>query len=149
MVDQRLLVQVAALASSSVLPVWLALMPADAKSIVSAYVLGSAESDAGDSLDVLQAELRNGLASLLFVARVHCDRGSGGDGGLAALLSVRVGRVFGILDLGDLLLGLVREFLNAWVSHGCGVWWTRRGRRWVELELVFSGSGVGALVGKG
>jgi len=43
-------------------------------------VLGPAESDSGDALDVLEAELGNGLAGLLLVARVDGDGGARGDG---------------------------------------------------------------------
>lgn len=42
-------------------------------------VLGPAQRHARDALDVLEAELGNGLARLLLVARLHHDRGAGGD----------------------------------------------------------------------
>ena len=53
-------------------------------------VLGAAESDAGDALDVLQAELANGLAGLLLVPVVDGDGSACGDVGLAGL-RLRVG----------------------------------------------------------
>jgi hypothetical protein len=74
---------------------------------------------------VLQSELGNGLASLLFVARVHSYCGARGDVGLA-LLALALGLVAGflLLDLGVLLLGLIGKLFNAWVGHfdGCGDW---------------------------
>lgn len=87
------------------------------------HSLGPAESNAGDTLDVLQTELANGLACLLLVARVHSDGGSCGDArlGLGLAIGVRV-RVC-VLYLDVLLLGLVREFLNAWVGHVDGDVW--------------------------
>jgi hypothetical protein len=84
------------------------------------HVLRSAESDAGDAVDVLQSELRDGLASLLLVAGVDRDRSALGDVGLALLA---LGLVAGLilLDLDVLLLGLVGKLFNAGVGHfdGC------------------------------
>lgn len=77
---------------------------------MSAYVLGAAEGDTGDARDVLQAELGNGLAGLLLVARVDGDSSAAGDDGLVASLRLRVA-----LDvLGDLLIG---KLFNAGVGH--------------------------------
>jgi len=76
------------------------------------HVLGSAESDASDALNLLQAELGNGLAGLLLVARVDGDGRAGGD---TTLLTLRVGA--GVINL-DLLLGLVVDnFFNTGVRH--------------------------------
>jgi hypothetical protein len=79
-----------------------------------AYVLGSAESDTSDTGDVLQAELANGLAGLLLVARVNGDGGTTGDGGLLASLGLRVAAGIFDLGLGDLI---VREFFNTGIGH--------------------------------
>lgn len=80
----------------------------------SAYVLGTAESDASDAGDVLQAELANGLSGLLLVARVDGDGGASGDGGLVASLGLR--GAGGILNAS--LLGLlVVDLFNAGVGH--------------------------------
>lgn len=78
------------------------------------YVLGTTESDTSDAGNVLQAELANGLASLLLVARVDGDSGTTGDGGLIA--SLRLGGAAGILNvgLGNLLVG---ELFNTGVGH--------------------------------
>jgi hypothetical protein len=79
-----------------------------------AYVLGSAESDTSDAGNVLQAELANGLASLLLVTRVDGDGGAGGDVGLIA--SLRLGAAAGIFNgvLGSLLLN---DLFNTGVGH--------------------------------
>lgn len=79
------------------------------------YVLGSPEGDTGDALNLLQAELGNGLARLLLVARVDSDGRASWDGSLSGL-SLRVGAVLGLLNI-DLLLLLVGEFFNSWVGH--------------------------------
>lgn len=86
------------------------------------HILRSAEGHAGNALNVLQAELCDGLASLLLVAGVHSDGGTGGDVGLALALAFGVGAALCILDLGALLLGLVRKLFNAGIGHGvvCG-----------------------------
>lgn len=77
---------------------------------IASYVLGAAEGDTGDARDVLQAELGNGLAGLLLVARVDGDSSTAGDDGLLASLRLRVA-----LDgLGDLL---IRELFNTGVGH--------------------------------
>jgi hypothetical protein len=84
------------------------------------YVLGSAEGDTGDSRDVLQSELANGLASLLLVAGVNGDGSAAGDGGLVAGLGLGLGAVTHVLNggLGDLV---VREFFYPGARHGdCG-----------------------------
>lgn len=85
--------------------------------LMQTHVLGSAESDASDALNLLQAELGNSLAGLLLVARVDGDGGAGGD---TTLLTLRVGA--GVINL-DLLLGLVVDnFFNTGVRHfGCGL----------------------------
>lgn len=89
------------------------------------HVLGPAESDAGDALDVLQAELRNGLAGLLLVARVDGNLSTGGDAGVAGALVARLGAGLLIGNLGDLLLGLVGELFDTGVGHGGRiVWWS-------------------------
>jgi hypothetical protein len=89
---------------------------------VCTHVLRSAESDACDAVDVLQAELGNGLASLLLVAAVDSDRGARGDVGLALLaLALRLLIGLLLLDLDVLLLGLVGELFNAGVGHVVGV----------------------------
>jgi hypothetical protein len=76
------------------------------------HVLGSAESNASDALNLLQAKLGNGLAGLLLVARVDGDGRAGGD---TTLLTLRVGA--GVINL-DLLLGLVVDnFFNTGVRH--------------------------------
>lgn len=78
----------------------------------STHVLRSAESDASDALNLLQAELGNGLAGLLLVARVNGDGRASGD---AALLALRVGAA--VVNLLDLLLGLVDNLFNTGVRH--------------------------------
>lgn len=76
-------------------------------------VLGAAESDAGDALDVLQAELANGLAGLLLVPVVNGDGSASGNVGLAGLrLRVRVAS----LDL-DVLHGLIGDLFDSGVCH--------------------------------
>ena len=78
-------------------------------------VLGAAEGDAGDALDVLQAELANGLAGLLLVPVVNGDGSACGDVGLAGLrLGVRVAS----LNL-DVLHGLVGDLFDTGVGHFC------------------------------
>lgn len=52
-----------------------------------AYILRSAESNTGDSRDMLQAQLANGFPGLLLVAGVDGDGGATGDGGLLGTLS--------------------------------------------------------------
>ena len=74
-------------------------------------VLGAAESDASDALNVLQAELANGLAGLLLVPVVDGDGSACGDVGLAGL-RLRVGLAG--LNV-DVLHGLIGDLLNAWV----------------------------------
>lgn len=81
------------------------------------YVLRSAESDTCDAINVLQPQLGDGLASLLLIAGVDCDRGAGGDVGLSALLALRLVAGFLLLNLDVLLLGLVGQLFNAWVGH--------------------------------
>jgi hypothetical protein len=82
-------------------------------------VLGAAEGNAGDALDVLQAELGDGLASLLLVPVVNGDGSACGDVGLASLrLVVRLG-----LDVDVLLLGLIGELFNTGVRHYAGREW--------------------------
>lgn len=78
------------------------------------YVLRAAEGDTSDAGDVLQAELGNGLASLLLVTGVNGDRSAAGDGGLLAGLGLV--RAASVLDvgLGDLL---IRELFNTGVGH--------------------------------
>lgn len=49
------------------------------------YVLGPSERDSGNALNLLQAELEDGLACLLLVSRVHGDRCASGDVGIASL----------------------------------------------------------------
>lgn len=96
-----------------------ALAPASAAAIaVCTHVLRSAEGDACDALDVLQAELGDGLASLLLVAGVDGDRRALGDHGIALLL-----RLAGLLllNLDILLLGLIGELFNTGVGHFCDV----------------------------
>ena len=85
------------------------------------HVLRSAEGDACDALNVLQAELGDGLASLLLVAGVDGDGRALGDHGIALLLGV-AGLI--LLDLDVLLLGLVGELFNAGVGHFVGLWVT-------------------------
>lgn len=82
------------------------------------HVLGPAEGDAGDALNVLQAELRDGLAGLLLVARVDSDLGTSGDAGVAGALVARLGAGLIVGNLGDLLLGLVGELFDTGVGHG-------------------------------
>jgi hypothetical protein len=84
------------------------------------HVLGSAEGDACDALNVLQTKLGDGLASLLLVAGVDSDGGALGDDSLALALGLVAGLI--LLDLDVLLLGLVGELFNAGVGHdvGCG-----------------------------
>src|SRR5690242_170691 len=82
------------------------------------HVLRSAESDACDALDVLQAELGDGLASLLLVAGVDGDGRALGDHGIALLLGV-AGLI--LLDLDVLLLRLVGELFDTGVCHFCDV----------------------------
>jgi hypothetical protein len=84
------------------------------------HVLGPAEGDACDALNVLQTKLGDGLASLLLVAGVDSDGGALGDDSLALALGLVAGLI--LLDLDVLLLGLVGELFNAGVGHdvGCG-----------------------------
>lgn len=82
------------------------------------HVLRSAQSDACDALNVLQAELGDGLASLLLVAGVDGDGGALGDHGITLLFGV-AGLI--LLDLNVLLLWLVGELFNAGVGHFCDV----------------------------
>jgi hypothetical protein len=91
-------------------------MPAAAAIVACTHVLRSAEGDACDALNVLQAELGNGLASLLLVAGVDGDGGALGDHGIAFLFGV-AGLI--LVDLDVLLLGLVGELFNAGVGHFC------------------------------
>lgn len=94
------------------------------------YVLGAAESDTGDAGDVLQAELGNGLASLLLVARVDGDGGAGGNAGITGL-GLGVADLLNVL--GDLLIG---KLFNTGIGHceyvgeskgfenkGLVIWW--------------------------
>ena len=67
---------------------------------------------------MLQAELGDGLASLLLVAGVDGDGRALGDHGLALLLGV-AGLL--LLDLDVLLLRLIGELFNAGVGHFCDV----------------------------
>lgn len=88
------------------------------------HVLGPPQGNAGDALNVLQAELRDGLAGLLLVARVDGDRGARGDAGVTSNLIARLGAGVIVGDLGaGLLLGLVGELFDAGVGHFgvCGV----------------------------
>lgn len=87
------------------------------------HVLRSAEGDACDAVDVLQAELGDGLASLLLVAGVDSDGGARGYADLA-LLALRLVAGLILLDLDVLLLGLVGELFNAGVGHFVGLWVT-------------------------
>lgn len=87
------------------------------------HVLRSAEGDACDAIDVLQAELGDGLASLLLVAGVDSDGGARGHADLA-LLALRLVAGLILLDLDVLLLGLVGELFNAGVGHFVGLWVT-------------------------
>jgi len=82
-------------------------------------VLGPPQGHSRDALDVLQAELRNGLACLLLVAVVDSNGCASGDIGLACLARViRVAAII-VLDLGGGgLLGLVRKLFDARVGHG-------------------------------
>ena len=108
------------------------------------YVLGSAERDTSDAGNVLQAELANGLASLLLVARVDGDSGTAGDGGLVA--SLRLGGAAGILNvgLGDLLIG---KLFNTGVGHcvlldkfGLEMCWSANGTVGHDWSLELGGS---------
>jgi len=92
----------------------------------STHVLRSAEGDACDAVDVLQAELGNGLASLLLVAGVDGDGRARGHVDLA-LLVLRLVAGLILLDLDVLLLGLVGELFNAGVGHFVGLWVTAGG----------------------
>lgn len=78
------------------------------------YVLWPPQGDTGDALDVLEAELGNGLPGLLLVAGVDGDGGASGDVGVNLLITRVGGRV---IDLDNLLLRLVNELLNSWVGH--------------------------------
>lgn len=82
-------------------------------------VLGPPESDPGDALDVLQAELGDGLARLLLVPVVDGDGSACGDVGLAGL-GLGLGALVG-LDVDVLLLGLVDELFNTGVRHIRGI----------------------------
>jgi hypothetical protein len=76
-------------------------------------VLGAAEGNASDALDVLQTELANGLAGLLLVPVVNGDGSACGDVGLAGLrLRVRLAG----LDL-DVLHGLIGDLFDTGVRH--------------------------------
>lgn len=109
------------------------------------YVLGAAEGDTGDARDVLQAELGNGLASLLLVARVDGDGSAGGNAGITGL-GLGVADLLNVL--GDLVIG---KLFNTGIGHceyvgeskgfkgdglvicwcGCAgweAWWVRGGR---------------------
>jgi hypothetical protein len=78
------------------------------------HAFGSSECDAGNAIDMLQAQLGNGLPGLFLVARVDGNGGTGRDGGLAALnLDLRLLRRGGsVFDLSG-LPRLVRQLLNA------------------------------------
>lgn len=102
------------------------------------HSLGPAERHTGDALDVLQTKLADGLACLLFIARVHGNGGACGDVALSLALGFGV-RVC-LLNLDVLLLRLVADLLNAWVRHGelstefvvgvvFGVWWSAEWKR--------------------
>lgn len=81
------------------------------------HVLGAAESDTSDARDTGQAQLLEGLASLLLVAVV--DHG-GRAGREAALNLLDIGIVAAVvLDLDDLLGLLVGELFNSRVGHFC------------------------------
>lgn len=90
-------------------------------------VLGATEGDTGDALDVLQAELANGLAGLLLVPVVDGDGSACGDVGLAGLA---LGLGAFLLEVDVLLLGLIDELFNTGVRHFCGMgigdWLPRR-----------------------
>lgn len=107
------------------------------------YVLGAAEGDTGDAGDVLQAELGNGLASLLLVARVDGDSSAGGDAGIAGL-GLGVAALLNVL--GDILIG---KLFNTGVGHceyvsesveirkgrvSMVVWLRRFNEAWWEVE---------------
>lgn len=95
------------------------------------YVLWSSESHASDTLNVLQTELGNRFPGLLLVPGVDCDRGSGGDVGVAlSVVVVRVRAILRVLDLGYLLLILVWELFYSWVGHDDCMWLRS------ELELA-------------
>lgn len=79
------------------------------------YVLGAAESDTGDAGNVLQAELGDGLASLLLVTGVDGDSSTAGNDGLIA--SLGFGVAFDVL--GNLLIG---ELFNTGVGHCVCMW---------------------------
>lgn len=70
---------------------------------------------------MLQSELANGLASLLFIAGVDGHGRTAGDDGLLASLTLGLGAITGIFDSGlrDLV---IRELFYAWVGHGCLMW---------------------------
>lgn len=70
---------------------------------------------------MLQAELGDGLASLLLVAGVNGDGGALGDHGITTLLALGLVAGLILLNLDVLLLGLVGELFNAGVGHFCGV----------------------------
>lgn len=70
---------------------------------------------------MLQAELGNGLASLLLVARVDGDGGALGDHGITTLLALGLVAGLILLNLDVLLLRLIGELFNAGVGHFCGV----------------------------
>jgi len=86
-------------------------MPAFSTVGAMTYVLGAAEGDTGDAGDVLQAELGNGLASLLLVTRVDGDSSAGGNAGVAGL-GLGVATLLNVL--GDLLIG---KLFNTGVGH--------------------------------
>ena len=90
-------------------------------------VLGATEGDTGDALDVLQAELSDGLAGLLLVPVVNGDGSACGDVGLAGL-ALGLGAL--LLEVDVLLLGLIDELFNTGVRHFCGMgigdWLPRR-----------------------
>lgn len=82
---------------------------------------------------MLQAELRDGLAGLLLVARVDGNLGASGDAGVAGTLVARLGAGVIVGDLGNLLLGLVGELFDTGVGHGGRVVW------WSDARVVVAG----------
>jgi hypothetical protein len=84
----------------------------------SAYILWSPQSNTSDAINVLKSKFGDELASFLLVARVNRDLRTFGDGSVTGILSlvvVRTGLCF--FYFGILLLGLIRELLDARVRH--------------------------------
>lgn len=81
------------------------------------YILWSPQSHSSDTLDVLQAELRNGFPSLLLVTRVDCHRSTSWNVGFSTGVDIRLGAIACVFNIGSLLLRLVRELFNARVRH--------------------------------